>query len=145
MCQWFGEVTYDLCQQFFTKAIFVNFNLLYIIICFHIIFMHTVGIVSIQQSLASSFFLRQYNNVTVNKVVKKEVTLDMLELIIKDTFLTRGDAWRLNREMIGSCVYINSKVDFCNTRVTINELWMKGEKVACGVVGKTTKVRTERT
>ena len=32
------------------------------------------------------------------------------------------------------------QVNFTNMRVTVNEMWMKGAKVACGVVGESTKV-----
>ncbi|XP_057295818.1 GATOR complex protein DEPDC5-like isoform X1 [Hydractinia symbiolongicarpus] len=98
------------------------------------------GSVSIETSLATSFQLRQFNDVIVNKVNTNDVTLDMLELVFKDHFVTRSDCWRLHQSLIGSCVYYCNKVTFVNMRVHVNEMWMKGDKVACGVVGDSTKI-----
>ena len=64
----------------------------------------------------------------------------MLEIIYKDNFVTRGDSWRLHRSLIGSCCYNSQKSNFLDMRSSINELWMGADKVACGVVGETTKV-----
>ena len=76
----------------------------------------------------------------MNKVNKADVTLSMLEIIYKDNFVTRGDSWRLHRSLIGSCCYNSQKSNFLDMRSSINELWMGADKVACGVVGETTKV-----
>ena len=99
-----------------------------------------LGSVTIQSNLASSFFLRQYNNVIVNKVNKESVTLDILEVIFKDNFVTRGDSWRFHRSLIGSCSYLSQKVHFMNMRISVNDMWMHGNRVTCGVVGEKTKV-----
>jgi len=103
-------------------------------------FIHILGLVTIQSCLATSFFLRPYNNVIVNKVNKNDVTLDILEVIFKDNFVTRGDSWRFHRSLIGSCIYVSQKVHFMNMRISVNEMWMHGDRVACGVVGEKTKV-----
>ena len=70
------------------------------------------GHISINSSLASAFQLRQYNDVVVNHIsnVDDVVTLDVLELVFKDQFVTRSDTWRLHRSLIGSCVYYCNKV-----------------------------------
>ncbi|XP_065647417.1 GATOR1 complex protein DEPDC5 isoform X3 [Hydra vulgaris] len=99
----------------------------------------SIGI-SVIKSLATAFELRQYQDVCVNKVEKSDVTLDMVELIFKDHFVTRSDCWRLHQSLIGSCVYFCNKVSFITMRVHANEFYMKGNQVACGVIGESTKI-----
>ena len=55
--------------------------------------------------------------------------------------MTRSDAWYLHQSLIGSCVYYSKKCSFCNMRIHVNEMWMKEDRVACGVVGERTRVR----
>ena len=107
---------------------------------FLFLFISKIGSVSIQSSLASAFQLRQFNDVIVNKVNKNDVTLDRLELVVKDHFVTRSDAWYLHQSLIGSCVYYSKKCRFYNMRIHVNEMWMKEDRVACGVVGERTRV-----
>lgn len=92
--------------------------------------------------MAKEFQLPSYSDVFVNVVNKEDVTLDTLELVFKDQMVTRSDMWRLHRSLIGMCVYMCKKVTYADMRVQVNEMWMRGEKVACGVVGQTTKVGT---
>lgn len=137
------------CMLIFTNVLWwihflLNRSLNMCIVCLFVIFtqLSILGSVSIETSLATSFQLRQFNDVIVNKVNTNDVTLDMLELVFKDHFVTRSDCWRLHQSLIGSCVYYCNKVTFVNMRVHVNEMWMKGDKVACGVVGDSTKVFT---
>ena len=97
--------------------------------------------ISIEQSVASTFQLRPYLDVYVNRVEPCDVTLDMVEIAFKDQYLSRSDMWRLQRSLINSCVYMGKKLVFAGIRVQVNELWIDGEKLACGVVGEDTKVK----
>ncbi|XP_070572864.1 GATOR1 complex protein DEPDC5-like isoform X2 [Ptychodera flava] len=96
--------------------------------------------VSVDQSIASAFNLRTYQNVIVNIVNPETVTLDLLELTFKDQYISRSDMWRLKTSLIDSCAYITRKVEFSGVRAQISELWAKGEKVTCGVISADTKV-----
>ncbi|XP_060594658.1 GATOR1 complex protein DEPDC5-like, partial [Ruditapes philippinarum] len=90
--------------------------------------------VSIEQSIASAFQLKNYQNVIVNKVDKKQVSLDLVEILFRDQYYSRSDMHRLRTSMIGSCVYLNKKIKFSEMRAQVNELWCRGEKVTCGVI-----------
>ncbi len=97
--------------------------------------------ISIETTVASTFQLRAYLNVIVNRVDPSHVTLDTLELVFKDQYMGRSDFWRLQRSLQDTCVYMGKKIEFAGLRFQVNEMWVNGEKVACGVVGKDTKVR----
>lgn len=98
------------------------------------------NVVSIEQSIATAFQLKTYQNVIVNKVDKKQVSLDLVEILFKDQYYSRSDMHRLRNSMIGSCVYLNKKIEFSEMRAQVNELWCKGEKVTCGVISENTKI-----
>lgn len=97
--------------------------------------------ISIDQTVASMFQLRAYLNVFVNRVEPTDVTLDMAEIVFKDQYLSRSDMWRLQSSLAGSCVYMGKKLMFAGLRLQVHELWVSGEKLACGVIGSDTKVR----
>ncbi|XP_033102141.1 GATOR complex protein DEPDC5-like [Anneissia japonica] len=97
-------------------------------------------IVTIDQSVASIFKLRQYKEVVVNKVKEKDVELDLVELLFKDQYVSRGDMWRLKKCMMSTCAYISKKVEICGIRTQVSELWAKGDKVTCGAITENTKI-----
>ncbi|XP_071946548.1 GATOR1 complex protein DEPDC5-like isoform X2 [Antedon mediterranea] len=97
-------------------------------------------IVSIDQSVASIFKLRQYKEVIVNKVKEADVELDLVELLFKDQYVSRRDMWRLKKRMMSTCAYISQKVEICGIRAQVNELWAKGDKVTCGAISENTKI-----
>nr|XP_045624645.1 GATOR complex protein Iml1-like isoform X2 [Procambarus clarkii] len=98
--------------------------------------------ISIEQSIASTFQLRNYKDVIINKVEPKTVALEMVELTFKDQYLGRSDMWRLKMNLVDSVVYLNKKIEFCcgSIRCQVYEMWAQGGKVACGVITDDTKV-----
>ncbi|XP_027212029.2 GATOR complex protein Iml1 isoform X1 [Penaeus vannamei] len=98
--------------------------------------------ISIEQSIASTFQLRIYKDVIVNKVDPKAVALELVELTFKDQYLGRSEMWRIKKNLVDSVMYINKKLEFCagSIRCQVYEMWAQGEKVACGVVTDDTKI-----
>ncbi|KAG0727984.1 GATOR complex protein DEPDC5 [Chionoecetes opilio] len=98
--------------------------------------------ISLEQSIAATFQLRNYKDVIVNMVEPKAVELEMVELTFKDQYLGRSDMWRLKMHLVNSVVYLNKKIEFCSgsIRTQVYEMWAQGGKVACGVVTDNTKV-----
>ncbi|KAM4708788.1 GATOR1 complex protein DEPDC5 isoform 2-T3 [Discoglossus pictus] len=96
--------------------------------------------VSIDQTVAQVFRLRPYQDVYVNVVDPKDVTLDLVELTFKDQYIGRGDMWRLKKSLVSSCAYITQKVEFAGIRAQAGELWVKSEKVTCGYISEDTRV-----
>ncbi|KAM9329765.1 GATOR1 complex protein DEPDC5-like [Gastrophryne carolinensis] len=96
--------------------------------------------VSIDQTVAQVFRLRPYQDVYVNVVDPKDVTLDLVELTFKDQYIGRGDMWRLKKSLVSSCAYITQKVEFAGIRAQVGELWVKSEKVTCGYISEDTRV-----
>ncbi|RXG51242.1 DEP domain-containing protein 5 [Armadillidium vulgare] len=97
--------------------------------------------ISVDQNIASTFQLRSYKDVIVNKVDPKSVALELLELTFKDQYLGRSDMWRLKKSLINTVVYLKKTIEFCNKSIRCQtyEMWVLGEKVACGVVTEDTK------
>ncbi len=99
--------------------------------------------ISIEQSVANIFQLRTYWDVEVTKVEPKDVSVDLVELLFKDQFVTRSEMWRFSKQLVGSCVYVTKKISHSGVRAQVNEIWTKGEKVSCGVISDDTRVRKE--
>lgn len=96
--------------------------------------------ISIEQSVANVFQLRTYWDVEVTKVEPKDVSVDLVELLFKDQFVSRSEMWRFSKELVGSCVYVTKKISRSGVRAQVNEIWTKGEKLSCGVISENTRV-----
>ncbi|XP_069571972.1 GATOR1 complex protein DEPDC5 isoform X9 [Brachyistius frenatus] len=96
--------------------------------------------ISVDQTVAQAFKLRAYQDVIVNIVDPKDVTLDLVELTFKDQYIGRGDMWRLKKSLVSTCAYVTQKVEFAGIRAQTSELWVKGEKVTCGYISEDTRV-----
>ncbi|XP_012992567.2 GATOR complex protein DEPDC5 isoform X3 [Esox lucius] len=96
--------------------------------------------ISVDQTVAQAFKLRAYQDVVVNIVDPKDVTLDLVELTFKDQYIGRGDMWRLKKSLVSTCAYVSQKVEFAGIRAQASELWVKGEKVTCGYISEDTRV-----
>ncbi|XP_044923885.1 GATOR complex protein DEPDC5 isoform X10 [Mustela nigripes] len=124
--------------------------------------------ISVDQTVTQVFRLRPYQDVYVNVVDPKDVTLDLVELTFKDQYIGRGDMWRLKKSLVSTCAYITQKVEFAGIREKLlrlrlkrllpvfssrilmdsclilraqaGELWVKNEKVMCGYISEDTRV-----
>ncbi|XP_016341009.1 DEP domain-containing protein 5-like isoform X4 [Sinocyclocheilus anshuiensis] len=96
--------------------------------------------ISVDQTVAQAFKLRAYQDVIINIVDPKDVTLDLVELTFKDQYIGRGDMWRLKKSLVSTCAYVTQKVEFAGIRAQTSELWVKGEKVTCGYISEDTRV-----
>uniref|UniRef100_A0A7N8XPA5 DEP domain containing 5, GATOR1 subcomplex subunit n=1 Tax=Mastacembelus armatus TaxID=205130 RepID=A0A7N8XPA5_9TELE len=96
--------------------------------------------ISVDQTVAQAFKLRAYQDVIINIVDPKDVTLDLVELTFKDQYIGRGDMWRLKKSLVSTCAYVTQKVEFAGIRAQASELWVKGEKVTCGYISEDTRV-----
>ncbi|XP_076018332.1 GATOR1 complex protein DEPDC5 isoform X4 [Genypterus blacodes] len=96
--------------------------------------------ISVDQTVAQAFKLRAYQDVIVNIVDPKDVTLDLVELTFKDQYIGRGDMWRLKKSLVSTSAYVTQKVEFAGIRAQTSELWVKGEKVTCGYISEDSRV-----
>uniref|UniRef100_A0A672N3W7 DEP domain containing 5, GATOR1 subcomplex subunit n=1 Tax=Sinocyclocheilus grahami TaxID=75366 RepID=A0A672N3W7_SINGR len=96
--------------------------------------------ISVDQTVAQAFKLRAYQDIIINIVDPKDVTLDLVELTFKDQYIGRGDMWRLKKSLVSTCAYVTQKVEFAGIRAQASELWVKGEKVTCGYISEDTRV-----
>ncbi|KAF6203439.1 hypothetical protein GE061_001770 [Apolygus lucorum] len=98
--------------------------------------------ISVEQSIATTFQLRIYADVHVNKVIQEAVALDSVEIIFKDQYMGRSEMWRLKNSLVDTCVYLHKKLEFCggSVRCQVYEMWSQGNRVACGVIVDTTKI-----
>ncbi|XP_060048727.1 GATOR1 complex protein DEPDC5 isoform X2 [Erinaceus europaeus] len=96
--------------------------------------------VSVDQTVTQVFRLRPYQDVYVNVVDPKDVSLDLVELTFKDQYIGRGDMWRLKKSLVSTCAYVTQKVEFAGIRAQAGELWVKNEKVMCGYISEDTRV-----
>ncbi|ODQ82908.1 hypothetical protein BABINDRAFT_5803 [Babjeviella inositovora NRRL Y-12698] len=70
-----------------------------------------------------------------------EVEADLVEIQIKDMYLSRGDMWHFSSILQGQCVYRSKKVALMDgIRVTVNGIYRRKQKVFSAYVGPATKV-----
>ncbi|KAG7307168.1 hypothetical protein JYU34_007319 [Plutella xylostella] len=98
--------------------------------------------ISVEQSIATTFQLRTFADVLVNIVNIPDVALDSVELTFKDQYMGRSEMWRLKNHLVGTCVYLNKKIEYCGgaIRCQVYEMWSQGDRVACGVITEDTKI-----
>ena len=100
--------------------------------------------ISLKHSVANKFKFRAYFDVHVEVIDPSAFTLALVELKFKDEYLGRSDMWRFGKTLLDSAVYTSKKLNFAGARAEVHEMWAGGasaKKVACGVVGKDTRVR----
>ncbi|CDW54175.1 DEP and DUF3608 domain containing protein [Trichuris trichiura] len=96
--------------------------------------------VSVDETLAATFQLKNYGDVIVRKVPLELVSLDLLELSFKEQYVSSSDCYRLRKMLLRKCVQMNKKIEYCGIRVIVQEMYKGGEQVACGYVDESTRV-----
>ncbi|XP_055607436.1 GATOR complex protein Iml1 isoform X1 [Uranotaenia lowii] len=98
--------------------------------------------ISVEANIAVAFNLKPYKNVYMRKVDMSEVALDSVEITFKDQYMGRSEMWRLKTYLTNTCVYLNKKIEYCESciRCQVYEMWSQGDRVACGVITEDTKV-----
>ena len=89
------------------------------------------GSISIDATIAATFKLQAYQNVTVDILQDLSlVKLDSVEMKFIDQYLSRSVMWRLKRYLANSCVYLNKPVSYCGIRMNVLEMWHQ----ACQII-----------
>ncbi len=57
-------------------------------------------VVSVAKTIATSFHLRMYKEVHVNRVNPQDVALDLVELLYREQYFSRADMWRLRKSLV---------------------------------------------
>ncbi|XP_029721962.2 GATOR complex protein Iml1 isoform X2 [Aedes albopictus] len=98
--------------------------------------------ISVEANVALAFNLKPYKDVYLRKVDPAEVALDSVEITFKDQYMGRSEMWRLKTYLTNTCVYLNKKIEYCESciRCQVYEMWSQGDRVACGVITEDTKV-----
>lgn len=73
------------------------------ILVYYLVFFSAI---SLEQSIATTFQLRTYSDVFVNKVSYDSVILDSVEVTFKDQYLGRSEMWRLKNSLVSSVFYL---------------------------------------
>lgn len=97
--------------------------------------------VSVAAHLQSELGLAARQTVTVTLKDPLSVQADLIELLLKDIHLARGDMWTLASTLVGSCLYSNQKLKFVESiRTTVSTIYRDGRKVFSAYIGPDTKV-----
>lgn len=72
--------------------------------------------VSVESSIALTFNLKNYGDIYM-RVIQDPATvaLDSVEITFKDQYMGRSEMFRLKQFLINTCVYINKKIDYCES------------------------------
>lgn len=71
--------------------------------------------ISVESSIALTFNLKNYGDVYMRVVDPATVALDSVEITFKDQYMGRSEMWRLKQFLTNTCVYINKKIEYCES------------------------------
>ena len=72
--------------------------------------------VSVESSIAQTFNLKNYGDVYMRIIQDPtSVALDSVEITFKDQYMGRSEMWRLKQFLTNTCVYINKKIEYCDS------------------------------
>eukprot|EP01083_Nonionella_stella_P203130 741470_1 len=95
--------------------------------------------VSILKSLADLFELQAREDVFVRVVSTDKIHVDFIALSFCDQYISRGDMWRFKRQIQEQCVHVTKTIGTCGLKAQIDDMWVNGQTVACGLVTSHTK------
>ncbi|KDQ61245.1 hypothetical protein JAAARDRAFT_204979 [Jaapia argillacea MUCL 33604] len=96
--------------------------------------------ISIPKPLAETFGIRTNVEVTVTKVDSEKCSADHVEFIFQDQYLGRNDMWRLGKQLVGQCVYVDQEIMFLGAvAARIQNIYIDGKKVSSACISPTTK------
>jgi hypothetical protein len=101
----------------------------------------TIQVSVMSGPLQQTLSLSARQPVTVTLRDKLAVEADLVEILIRDIHLSRGDMWMLSSTLTGSCVYNSQKITFIESiRGTVSTIYREGKKVFSAYIGSNTKV-----
>ncbi|RCK60505.1 Vacuolar membrane-associated protein IML1 [Candida viswanathii] len=82
------------------------------------------------------------SQVQLKRVTKVEsVTLDLVEIFIKDVNLSRDGMWNFSASLVDTCTYTDQRLLYLGNRVgTVKNTYKNGKNVFSGYIGKDTKI-----
>ncbi|KAI0766343.1 hypothetical protein BD413DRAFT_481025 [Trametes elegans] len=96
---------------------------------------------SLPRPVLEKFGLRNSGEVTLTKVEKDKFSADYVEFVFQDQYLGRNDMWRLARDQVGQCLYVDQHVFFIGViAAKVHGLFVDGKKVSAAYVTPSTKV-----
>ncbi|CAF4072663.1 unnamed protein product, partial [Adineta steineri] len=101
--------------------------------------------IRIDESIKTTFYVNSFatSYFTVQKVVAKEkFALYLVELQVKEQYLSRGDMWRFTRKLSNTTVYLKKSLEIFGMRTTVYGLWIDAApyRVSSGYITKDTKI-----
>lgn len=86
--------------------------------------------------------LKPRSQVLVSLRSKADCEADLIEIFIKDIYLSRGDMWNLSSQVCGKCFYRSQRVLFLDQTIrgTIHGIYKRGKKSFSGYAGEKTKI-----
>ncbi|KZT26603.1 hypothetical protein NEOLEDRAFT_1062935 [Neolentinus lepideus HHB14362 ss-1] len=96
--------------------------------------------ISIPRFMADTFGLRNNGEIVLTKVEKEKCSADHVEFIFQDQYLGRNDMWRLGKQLVDQCVYVEQEVSFIGAPAAkIQGIFIDGKKVSAAYVTSATK------
>ncbi|KAI0323996.1 hypothetical protein GY45DRAFT_485434 [Cubamyces sp. BRFM 1775] len=97
--------------------------------------------ISLPRPVLEKFGLRNSGEVTLTKVEKERYTAEYVEFVFQDQYLGRNDMWRLGRDQVGQCLYVDQQISFIGViAAKVHGLYVGGKKVSAAYVSPATKV-----
>lgn len=97
--------------------------------------------ISISNTIQNILELSTRSQVIVKLKNRQEAEADLVEIMVKDINLTRGDMWILSSSLNKHCVYKSQRLHFFESiRGNVSLIYKNGKKCFSGYIGDNTKV-----
>ncbi|EMD37992.1 hypothetical protein CERSUDRAFT_93517 [Gelatoporia subvermispora B] len=97
--------------------------------------------VSVPHPVADKFGIRNNGEVTLTKIDKSKCCADYIELTFQDQYLGRNEMWRLERHLVGQCVWLEQEISFIGViGARVQAIFIDGKEVPAAYVTSATKL-----
>ncbi|KAI0075621.1 hypothetical protein K474DRAFT_1664070 [Panus rudis PR-1116 ss-1] len=97
--------------------------------------------ISIPRHIADRFGLKNSGEVSLTKVDPSEWSADYVELVFQDQYLGRNEMWRLERHLVGQCIYVDQEISFIGViAAKVHAIYISEKKVSTAYITSRTKV-----
>jgi len=96
--------------------------------------------ITINRDIGQLYGFQNFMTIWVRLVEAGEGILTSAELSFQDQYISRGETWRVQKDLVGTGVYTSHKLDVSGVKAKVQLLRTKDKEVLSGVVGPETKL-----
>jgi len=95
--------------------------------------------ITVCREIGQLYGFRNFMAIHVRRVEEGEAILSLVELSFQNQYISRGETWRIERELVNTGLYFSNNLEVSGFKVKVQLLKIRGKNVLSGIVGPRTK------